>query len=89
MRVRYPEGSLHGFLTLRSPDGALIADGDLIQTVRGSQVTSRIVFRFRDGSTHDETAVYSQRGEFRLIRDHLVQKGWVDPHPGRGAANLL
>jgi hypothetical protein len=38
-------------------------------------VTSRLVFRFRDGSLHDETVVFSQSGSFRLIRDHLVQKG--------------
>ena len=45
-------------------DGALLADGDLIQTARGEQVTARLVFRFKDGSLHDETAVFSQRGYF-------------------------
>ena len=28
---------------------------------------------FKDGSTHDETAVYSQCGRFRLAGDRLVQ----------------
>ena len=73
--VRHPEGSLHGFLALRTLDGATIADGDLIQTAHGTRVTARLTFRFKDGSLHDETAVFSQRGAFRLIRDHLVQKG--------------
>jgi hypothetical protein len=30
---------------------------------------------------HDEQAVYSQRGQFRLISAHLVQKGPSFPHP--------
>jgi hypothetical protein len=66
---------VHGFLALRSTDGATLASGDLIQRARGDRVTSRLVFRFRDGSTNDETAVFTQRGHFRLLTDHLVQKG--------------
>jgi hypothetical protein len=79
--VRHSEGLVHGFLILRAFDGTPLADGDLIQTARGDRVTSRLVFRFRDGSLHDETAVYSQRRRFRLIRDHLVQKGPTFPRP--------
>jgi hypothetical protein len=73
--VRFAEGLVHGFLTLRTLDGGVIANGDLIQSARGSRVTSRLVFRFNDGSLLDETAVFSQQGHFRLITDHLVQKG--------------
>jgi hypothetical protein len=79
--VRHTEGIVHGFLVLRSLDGKTIADGDLIQTTRGNRVTSRLVFHFKDGSLHDETTVYSQRGHFRLISDHLVQKGPSFPQP--------
>jgi hypothetical protein len=79
--VRFAEGIVHGFLTLRSLDGTTIADGDLIQRARGNRVTSRLVFHFKDGSLHDETAVYSQRGAFRLLSDHLVQKGPTFPQP--------
>jgi hypothetical protein len=79
--VRYTEGLVHGFLALRTLDGTLLANGDLIQTARGTQVTSRLVFRFKDGSIHDEMAVFSQRQQFRLIRDHLVQKGPTFPRP--------
>lgn len=79
--VRYKEGVVHGFLVLRSEDGKAIADGDLIQTVRNELVTSRLVFRFKDGSVHDETAVFSQRRQFRLISGHLVQKGPAFRHP--------
>jgi hypothetical protein len=73
--VRHTEGIVHGFLVLRTLDGAVLADGDLIQTARGTIVTSRLVFHFKDGSIHDETAVFSQRGNFRLLTDHVVQKG--------------
>ncbi len=79
--VRHAEGLVHGFLSLRTLDGQLLADGDLLQNVRGSRVTSRLVFRFKDGSLHDETAVFSQRQQFRLISDHLVQKGPSFPQP--------
>jgi hypothetical protein len=34
-----------------------------------------LVFHFKDGSLHDETAVFSQRRAFRLLSYHLVQKG--------------
>jgi hypothetical protein len=73
--VRYAEGLVHGFLSLRSLDGKLLASGDLIQNASGNRVTTRLMFRFKDGSTHDETAVFSQSGHFRLLSDHLVQKG--------------
>jgi len=81
VRVRHTEGLVHGFLSLKSLDGTLLADGDLLQSAVGSRVTSRLVFHFKDGSLHDETAVYSQRQQFRLISDHLVQKGPSFPKP--------
>jgi hypothetical protein len=73
--VRHAEGLVHGFLLLRAPDGSALASGDLIQNVRGDRVTTRLLFHFKDGSLHDETAVFSQRGHFLLLSDHLVQKG--------------
>jgi hypothetical protein len=79
--VRHTEGVVHGFLALRTMDGTLLADGDLIQTARGEHVTARLVFRFKDGSIHNETAVFSQERVFRLISDHLVQKGPAFPQP--------
>jgi hypothetical protein len=79
--VRHTEGIVHGFLTLRELDGTLIADGDLVQLASGNRVTSRLTFHFKDGSLQDETAVFTQRGQFRLVSDHLVQKGPSFPHP--------
>jgi hypothetical protein len=73
--VRHAEGVAHGFLALRTLDGSPVADGDLIQTTSGADVTSRLIFRFKDGSLHDETTVFTQRGHFRLVSDHLVQRG--------------
>ena len=79
--VRYTEGIVHGFLALRTLDGVLVANGDLMQVARGDRVTSRLVFRFKDGSVRDETSVFSQTRSFRLIRNHLVQKGPSFPQP--------
>ncbi|HWZ12895.1 MAG TPA: hypothetical protein VNX22_07150 [Acidobacteriaceae bacterium] len=79
--VRYPQGSLHGFLTLRTMQGELIAAGDLVQEVRGDRVTLQLVFHFKDGSIDDEIAVFSQRDRFQLISDRHVQKGPSFPHP--------
>jgi hypothetical protein len=73
--VRHVEGLVHGFLALRTTDGETLASGDLIQRAQGNRVSSRLVFRFKDGSTNDETAVFTQRGHFQLLSDHLVQKG--------------
>src|SRR4051812_21637272 len=75
VQVLHQEGSLHGFLALRSLDGQVLASGDLIQVAQGDRVTSHLIFHFKDGSLHEETAVYSQRRTFRLLNYHLVQKG--------------
>ena len=79
--VRFPEGLVHGFLVLRSESGDVIGDAELLQTARGDTVTSRLVMRFRDGSLQDETAVFRQRRVFRLVSDHVVQKGPSFPNP--------
>jgi len=79
--VRYTEGLVHGFLALRTLGGSLVASGELLQKARGREVTSRLVFYYKDGSLHDDTAVFSQNGTFRLISDHLIQKGPSFKHP--------
>lgn len=78
--ARHAEGVVHGFLVLRTLEGDLLAAGDLIQSARGDRVTSRLVFHFKDGSIHDESVVFSQRGSFQLLSDHLIQKGPTFPH---------
>jgi hypothetical protein len=75
IRVRYWEGAIHGFLAVRTTDGKLVAMGDQLQSVRRGTVTSRLSLRFLDGSTSDETTVFTQGRVFRLVSDRLVQKG--------------
>lgn len=79
--VRHLEGPEHGYLSLRSEEGQVLAVGDLIQTVHGSRVTAHMVFHFKDGSLDDETSVFSQRESFQLISDHHIQKGPFFEHP--------
>jgi hypothetical protein len=73
--VRYKEGLVHGFLVLSNLDGTVVAHGDLSQVARGDQVTSHLIFHFKDGSEQEETTVFSERSVFKLISYHLVQKG--------------
>src|SRR5258706_15369158 len=73
--VRHTEGLVHGFLVLSTMDGNRLAQGDLTQVAVNDRVTNRLVFRFKDGSVRDETAVFSQRGSFRLLNYHLAEKG--------------
>ena len=75
VRVRHTEGLMHGFLALRTLDGKRLADGEMTQVAEGDRVTSRLIFRFKDGSVYDDTTIFSQRGAFRLLSDHLVQRG--------------
>ncbi len=79
--VHNSEGLVHGFLVLRSAEGEALAHGDLIQVAHGNRVTAHLVFHFKDGSVYDETTIYSELRNFRLLRGHLVQKGPSFPHP--------
>jgi hypothetical protein len=79
--VRNIQGTEHAFLSLRSLDGKLIAVGDLNQVAHPTRVVAHTIFRFKDGSLDDETTIFSQRGTFRLISDHHIQKGPSFPKP--------
>jgi hypothetical protein len=79
--VHHVEGTIHGFLVMRSSEGHVLASGDLVQVARGDQITARTIFHFNDGSIDDETTVFSQHRNFRLITDHHIQKGPFFPHP--------
>jgi hypothetical protein len=74
------QGTVHGYLVLKA-DGQVAAVGDLLQMVHGDRVTSHLIFHFKDGSLDDEVTVFSQRGNFRLISDHHIQKGPFFQHP--------
>lgn len=73
--VRFPEGTVYGTLTLKSLNGVTLAHGELIQTLRGDLVDSRLTFQFKDGSLYDETVVFSQQKVFRMVSYRLIQRG--------------
>jgi hypothetical protein len=85
--VRFQEGVTRAFPVVRTVTHETLAQGDLTQLAHGHRVVSRLVFRFKDGSLHDETVVYSQREVFTLLNYRIVQRGpsfpetleaWVD-----------
>src|SRR2546423_10370012 len=73
--VRWAEGTVHGFVELRTQSGSLLAHGDLLQIPRDSDIESRLVFHFPDSSDFRETVTFTQHGVFRLESYHLVQTG--------------
>jgi hypothetical protein len=77
--VRSVEGSVHGFLVMRTLAGAPVAHGDLLQLVRDGQVESRMVFRFDDGSLFDERVSFTDDSVFTMRRYSLVQRGLAFP----------
>jgi hypothetical protein len=79
--VRHHQGALRGFLILRTTDGAMIADGEASQEASGGRVTAKTQFHFKDGSTYEETAIFSQSKSFRLQTYHLIQRGPSFPNP--------
>lgn len=89
--VRHVEGITHGFVVLRDSTGRAIAYGDMTQEESHGQLTSRLAFHFEDGSLYDDTTIYSEHRVFRVLSDHLIEKGpsfkqpmetWVDTKTG-------
>lgn len=81
IRVRHPQGSMHGFVVVKNQAGVRLATGDATQVVKGERVTSRLLLRFRDGSIDDDTTVFTQHEVFRLVSDHHIQHGPSFPEP--------
>lgn len=79
--VRYTEGLMHGFLALRTLEGKLLASGEMTQAAQGDRVKDELIFHFNDGSIYEDTTIFSQRGSFRLLSDHVVLKGPIFKHP--------
>jgi len=75
VKVRFTEGMARGFLVLSDSKRNRIASGDFLQLPHDGGIKSEVVLHFKDGSLHDETAVFSQQREFVLKSYHLVQKG--------------
>ncbi len=94
VRVRHLEGVTLGFLVLRDLDGQPLAYGELQQVVKAGQglVIDDLRFRFKDGSFYQEITKFTQRRQFRLVSDQVVQKGpafkkesetWIDAATGK------
>lgn len=75
--VRFAEGAIHGFLVLRTQEGKVLAQGDLLQVGRGAEIHKTMVFRFEDGSLFKETVVFTQMGAYTLQNYQLEQRGPV------------
>src|SRR5213596_4220814 len=73
--VRHTEGLIHGFLLVLTFKGKALADGQMTQDAHGDHVSNHLIFRFKDGSIYEDTTVFSQRGTFRLLSDHLIRRG--------------
>lgn len=79
--VRFVEGVTRGFLLVSAMDGKPLGQGDIQQIAHPGHVESRMIFRLRDGSLHDETVTFTQNKVFKLGRFKLVQKGPSFPEP--------
>src|SRR5947199_2124514 len=73
--VGHRERLIHGFVVVRTLEGKAVADGQMTEDGRGDRVTTHLIFRFKDGSTYEDTTIFSQRGTFRLLSDHLILRG--------------
>lgn len=77
VKVHYLEGVTLGFLVLENKSGETLAYGELNQVASGKDgvVTADLRFRFKDGSSYQETTKFTQHDEFHLVSNHVVQKG--------------
>ena len=73
--AHYIQGSVHGFLSIHSEDGAVIGYGESIQSASGDKVTIRTTLHFHDGSLDDETATFTQHRVVAFVSDHHIQRG--------------
>lgn len=92
--VHHLEGVTFGFLVVRDLDGHAIAYGTLKQVVKPGDpvLTDDVQFQFKDGSYYRDITKFTQRGTFRLVSDHAVQKGpsfkqqsesWIEANSGK------
>ena len=79
--ARLKQGAGHIFLVILDENGKTLAAGESLQTVKGYTVTTRTTFHFKDGSIDDETTVFEQRVNFRVLSDDHLQRGPAFPHP--------
>ena len=73
--VRHIQGSLRGFLVLKDTNDKILASGDLVQLPSGNRVIATLSLHFADGSLYEETSVFSQSHNYRLLTCKQVMKG--------------
>jgi hypothetical protein len=79
--AKLKQGVGHIFLLILDENGKTLAAGESQQSVKGYTVSTRTTFHFRDGSLDDETTVFEQRVNLRLLTDDHLQRGPAFPHP--------
>lgn len=85
--VRYVEGISRGFIALFDQSGHRIGTGDLQQVAKSGRVSSHLHILFEDKSVYDDQTVFTQRGVFRLLTDHVIQKGPIFKTPMETSIN--
>jgi hypothetical protein len=73
--IRHIQGYLSAFVVLKGTDGKILASGEATQLPAGNRITSVLTLHFRDGSLHEERAVFSQHRVFQLLTYKLTQRG--------------
>jgi len=73
--VRHTQGYFHGFLVLKDTNDKILASGDSVQLSSGNRVTDTFSLHFADGSLYEETSVFSQSRNYRLLTYKQVMKG--------------
>lgn len=73
--MRWAEGTVHGFVELRTQSGEMLASGEQFQAPGDSSVKSELVFTFSDSSRFHETVTFTQAKVFKLETYRLVQQG--------------
>ena len=90
--VKFSEGMTHGFLLVRSLAGEILGQGEMIQALKEDDlIENQLIFRFKDGSLHDERVTFTQQRVFTMISYRLVQRGpsfpeQIDVSVNRGTA---
>lgn len=79
--ARLKQGVGHIFLLILDENGKTIAAGESLQTIKGYTVSTHTTFHFKDGSIDDETTVFEQKVNLRVLTDDHLQKGPAFPHP--------
>jgi hypothetical protein len=82
VEMRLTEGVSNGFVIVKDQDGEVLAEGEVSQVATGAgRVVNRMLLRFKDGSVHDESVIFSQNHVLKMLQYQLEQKGPAFPNP--------